>query len=55
MKNLLNLIEHWMEFSIENQEELKLEHKGMPFPEWNKGYLDCLYDLKKIIEGKEKE
>ncbi|CAB4128139.1 hypothetical protein UFOVP100_12 [uncultured Caudovirales phage] len=35
----------WLDFAIRNQEELKLENKHC-CPEWNKGYLDALLDMK---------
>jgi uncharacterized protein YeaO (DUF488 family) len=37
----------WLDFAIENQEELKKENT-MPyqFPEWNKGYLEALNDAR---------
>lgn len=40
----------WLEFMIENQEGLKLEHKDTEFPQWNVGYLEALHDTKNEIQ-----
>lgn len=47
--SLFYLVKNWMEFSILNQEELKNEYKGIEFPQWNKGYLECLEDLRRFV------
>lgn len=49
--NLAQVIRLWLSEAIRNQEGLKEENDTFPFPEWNKGYLTCLEDLKEIIEG----
>ena len=49
MHATLTKLKHFIDFSIENQEELKAEHSDTPFPEWNKGYLECLETIKRII------
>lgn len=36
----------WINFAIENQRELFQEHIGREFPQWNKGYLEALLDVK---------
>ncbi len=38
-----------LDFMIENQEQLKVENKPMEFPEWNKGYLEALTDMRKEL------
>ena len=43
-------IKAWCEFMIENQEELKKEN-ACYWPEWNKGYLECLEDLRAVLES----
>lgn len=48
--NLLNLIKTWNDEAIRSQEELKIENHSFEFPQWNKGYLECLQDLKRIIQ-----
>ena len=47
----LNKIKEWRDFMIENQEQLKIENESY-WPEWNAGYLECLEDLKAIMESK---
>lgn len=44
MKNLKD----WLEFAIENQEGLKIEHGDLSFPEWNTGYLEANF---KVAQG----
>ena len=39
-------LKEWLNFAIMNQLELKVEHGPLPFPEWNKGYLEALEDMK---------
>lgn len=50
MINLLELIKIWNAEAIRNQEQLKKENETFEFPQWNKGYLACLEDLKGIIK-----
>jgi hypothetical protein len=42
----------WLDFMIENQEEIKLEYAYIPqhYPDWNKGYHEALIDMKKQID-----
>lgn len=49
-KRLKRIID-WLEFSLENQNQLLMEMEYFPFPQWNSGYLECLNDLKEIIES----
>ena len=51
-------IKAWCLFMIKNQEELKKEwvpdeFEGYEWPDWNKGYLECLEDLRAILESEE--
>ncbi len=39
-------IQRLVDFAIENQRELREEHRGKEFPEWNKGYLEALLDAR---------
>lgn len=48
---LLEILNKWLEESKLNQEGLKEENKGFLWPEWNKGYHECLQDLIKIINA----
>lgn len=48
---LLEFIKNWLEESKLSQEGLKEENKGFRWPEWNKGYQECLDDLIKIINA----
>ena len=42
----LDPFKDWLDFAIENQEELKKENTmTYHFPEWNKGYLEALLDV----------
>lgn len=41
----------WLEFAIENQNGLQLEHSTTEFPQWNKGYLEALLDAKKRYQA----
>lgn len=36
----------WINFAIQNQHDMKNEHHNLPFPEWNKGYLEALLDAR---------
>lgn len=49
-KQLLNLIKIWNDEAIRSQHELQKENHLFEFPQWNKGYLACLEDLKNIIK-----
>jgi hypothetical protein len=44
-------LQRWLEFMILNQEQLKIEYKDIPYPEWNKGYLEALNDCMKSLRG----
>jgi hypothetical protein len=49
-KKLIDVIKRWVDFSIENQEQLEVECKEFPLPDWNKGYLQCLNDIQTILK-----
>lgn len=50
---LLLAIKSWCAFMIKNQEQLKEEWIGPIMPYWNQGYLECLEDLRAILESEE--
>ena len=39
----------WLDFALENQYGLEKEHAGLELPQWNKGYLEALMDVKEEI------
>jgi hypothetical protein len=50
VKGPINKIKGWVDFYIKNQQELKTEHDAsIPFPEWNKGYMEALKDMRAEI------
>ena len=40
---------------ILNQEQLKIEYKDIGLPEWNKGYIEALYDILEQLSLLEKK
>lgn len=48
-KQLLKLIEMWLDEALRNQYEIQRETEAFPLPQWNKGYTAALEDLKGII------
>lgn len=47
--NMTDSFVQWLDFAIENQYGLEKEHEGLEFPQWNKGYLESLLDVKEEI------
>ena len=50
MNDKLKKLSEWLDFEIENQEELKIEWAPLSF-DWNKGYLEALIDMKKELDN----
>lgn len=48
-KTVLDALIAHLDFAILNQEGLKKENETMGFPEWNKGYLEALLDIKRTL------
>ena len=46
-----NSLKTWLDFAIMNQLQLKVEQGMLPIPEWNKGYLAALEDMKTKIDS----
>lgn len=46
---MINSLQGWIDNAILNQLELKVENGDLPFPEWNKGYLEALRDMHAVL------
>lgn len=49
----LQKLTEFVKRSIASQEQLKNEHGMLPFPEWNKGYLEALVDIQALLNDSE--
>jgi hypothetical protein len=46
---MINSLQNWIDNAILNQLELQNENGDLPFPAWNKGYLEALRDVHAVL------